>query len=156
MDKKLEKIKKFRFFILDQISNLTAKQLNAIPEGFSNNILWNLGHLVATVQAICYKRAGLPITIDDRYFTPFLPTTKPDDVISTEEIEVIKNLLISTIDTLQTDLDNKVFGNYTKSERIEQVYGVNISTIEDALEFLLYHEGVHSGYIARLKQFVSA
>ena len=115
---------------------------------------WNLGHLVSATQAICYKRAGLPVTIDDKYFSPFLPTTKPGNFINSEEIDNIKKLLISTIDTLNTDLESNLFGNYTKSERIEQVYGIDVSNIDDAIEFLLYHEGFHSGYIVGLIRLV--
>jgi len=154
MNKQLEKIKNFRLFVLKQISSLTNEQLNTIPGGYNNNIIWNLGHLVSATQAICYKRARLPVTIDDKYFTPFLPTTKPGNFVNSEEINIIKELLICTINTLNTDLENKLFSNYTKSERIEEVYGINVSNIDDAVEFLLYHEGFHSGYIAGLIRLV--
>jgi len=154
MNKQLEKIKNFRLFVLKQISSLTNEQLNTIPGGYNNNIIWNLGHLVSATQAICYKRARLPVTIDDKYFSPFLPTTKPGNFINSEEINIIKELLISTINTLNTDLENNLFSNYTKSERIEQVYGIDVSNIDDAIEFLLYHEGFHSGYIVGLIRLV--
>jgi len=154
MNIKLEKIKSFRLFVLKQISNLTSEQLNTIPAGYNNNIIWNLGHLVSATQAICYKRAGLAVTIDDQYFTPFLPATKPGSFIDNKEIIIIKELLISTINTLNTDLENNLFSNYTKSERIEQVYGIDVSNIDDAIEILLYHKGFHSGYIVGLIRLV--
>ena len=154
MNKKIENIKKYRLFILKQISSLTSAQLNSVPKGYNNNIIWNLGHLVSALQAICYKRAGLAITIDDKYVTPFLPNTQPDNFINSEQIEVIKELLISTIDTLQTDFENKIFGNYTKSENIERVYGIELNNIDEAIDFLLYHEGFHSGYILGLIHLV--
>ncbi|MEO8147957.1 MAG: DinB family protein [Bacteroidia bacterium] len=154
MNKNLESIKKYREFILKQISSLTPEQLNEIPTGFNNNIIWNLGHIVSATQAICYKRAALAVTVDDKYFTPFLTNTKPDKFISSEEIEVIKELLITTIDALQNDFENKIFGNYTKSENVERVYGIALNNIDDAIDFLLYHDGVHSGYIFGLKHLV--
>ncbi|MEO8412639.1 MAG: DinB family protein [Ginsengibacter sp.] len=154
MKKQSQKIKKFRLFLLNQISSLTTEQLNVIPRGFNNNIIWNLGHLVSSAQIICYRRAGLPISIDEKFLTPFLPNTKPGKFISNEEIEILKELLISTIDCLQSDYENKIFDNYTKSENIERYYGVELLTIDDALDFLLYHEGFHSGRIIALKQLV--
>ena len=111
MNNKIDKLKRFRLFLLNQISSLTAEQLNKIPQGYNNNIIWNLGHIASSAQVICYKRAGLPVTIDEKYFTPFLTNTRPGDFINAEEIETIKQLLISTIDTLQTDFDNKMFAN---------------------------------------------
>ena len=37
----------------------TPEQLALIPEGFHNNILWNIAHCVVTQQLLCYKLAGV-------------------------------------------------------------------------------------------------
>jgi len=154
MNREIEKLRKFRLFILKQIVGLTSEQLNSIPPGYNNNIIWNLGHVVATTQALCYKRAGLPLTISDHYVNPFLPTTKPTGVISEEEIAVIKESLMTTLDTLKIDLTLNRFNNYTPSERIKEVYGIDILTIDDAIDFLVYHDGFHSGYIISLLRLI--
>ncbi len=39
MNKKIEKIKNFRLFLLKQIGGLTTQQLNDIPAGYNNNYL---------------------------------------------------------------------------------------------------------------------
>src|SRR5690606_33434819 len=39
---------------LEIAGGLTPEQLLAVPKGFHNNILWNLGHLVASQQVLCY------------------------------------------------------------------------------------------------------
>jgi hypothetical protein len=140
--------------MLQGISELTSEQLNTIPEGFNNNIIWNLGHMLAASQALCYRRSGLPVTIPDQYVTPFLTGTKPDDFINDKEIEIIKGLLISTPDRMQQDLAANQFVQYTKSERIEEVFDIALNTVEDAIAFMLYHEGMHSGYIERIKRLV--
>ena len=154
MNNNLEKIKAFRLFVLKQIHDLTTEQLNTIPPGYTNNIIWNLAHLVSATQMLCYRRAGLAAVIDDQYITPFLPGTKADRFIPEEEIDAIKELLISTIDVLQTDLQHKDFSKYSKSERIKEYYGLDVTSIEEVIEFLLYHEGFHSGYIVALKRLV--
>ncbi len=154
MNLQIEKIRKFRLFVLKQIGGLTSEQLNSIPQGYNNNIIWNLGHVVATTQALCYKRAGLPLTISDQYVNPFLPTTKPSGVISDDEIAVIKELLMTTLDTLEIDLTRNVFDKYTPSERIKEVYSIDILTVDDAIDFLVYHDGFHSGYIMSLLRLI--
>jgi hypothetical protein len=154
MNSKIEKIKQIRQFLLNQIADLTPEELNKIPAGYNNNIIWNVAHLICAQQSICYLRAGLPITVNDNYVTPFLTNTKPDRIIDSQEIEVIKELFISSLDELQTRLDEDRFGNYTASPNILKVYGVRLNTIHDALEFLLYHEGFHSGYIISLKHLI--
>ncbi|MDF2457359.1 MAG: DinB family protein [Cytophagaceae bacterium] len=154
MNQQVDKLRKFRLFVLKQISGLTSEQLNFIPPGYNNNIIWNMVHLVATTQALCYKRAGLPATISEKYIGPFLPGTKPDHFISEEEIAEVKELLVTTLDTLEIDLARNIFGKYTPSERIKEVYGIDIFTIEDAIAFLLYHDGFHSGYIISLIRLI--
>jgi hypothetical protein len=154
MSKQIQIIKGLRSFLLNQVNNLTSEQLNTIPAGFNNNIIWNMGHLLCSAQIICYKRAGVPLSLDDKFVTPFLPNSKPEKIFSNEEIKTIKELFISTIDILQSDYKNRLFNNYTKSENIERYYGIELLTIEDALDFLLYHEGFHSGRITALKKLV--
>jgi DinB superfamily len=154
MNSKIEKIRKFREFLLAQIADLTPDQLNKIPEGYNNNIIWNLTHLICAQQSICYLRAGQPITVKDIYFTPFLTNTKPDRFIDSQEIDEIKKLFVSSIDEFQIDIDKRLFDNYTASPNILKIYGVELNTIDDALDFILYHEGFHSGYIVSLKHLV--
>ena len=35
---------------LKLIENYSLEQLNKIPEGFSNNLAWNLGHIIVAQQ----------------------------------------------------------------------------------------------------------
>jgi len=151
MTKAIEIIKLPRIALLKAVEELTIEQLNEIPEGFNNNIIWNLAHLVATQQNICYKRAGLDIVIDDQFFTPYLPGTKPERFITAEEVETIKGLFFSTFDQLEADLQNGKFDNYTAWTTR---YGNTINTGEEATAFLPFHEGIHTGYIWALKRVI--
>lgn len=151
MTKAIEIIKLPRISLLKAVEELTIQQLNKIPEGFNNNIIWNLAHLVATQQNICYKRAGLDIVIDDKFFTPYLPGTKPERFIDAEEFEIIKGLFFSTLDQLEADLQNGKFDNYTSWTTR---YGNSINSGEEAVAFLPFHEGIHTGYIWALKRVI--
>ncbi len=154
MEKKIKKIKQFRLFLLNQVEALTAGQFNTIPEGYNNNIIWNIGHLISAQQNMCYVKAGLPVVVSNSFFSTYLSGTKPGAFVDDAAIAVIKELLISTIDQLQTDYDKKIFANYTPSAAILKVYGFEVNNIDDALEYLLYHDGLHSGYITALKRLV--
>ncbi len=156
MDQRIDKIKKFRQFLLDQIVESTDEQLNKIPDGFNNNIIWNLTHLICAQQGICYLRGGQQVIVPDKFIAPFFTNTKPERIIDKDEIQEIKSLFIGTIDQLQLDYDKSIFGNYTASPNIFKVYKIEIKGIDDALEFLLYHEGYHAGSILALKKIVSS
>jgi hypothetical protein len=145
MNNKIDKIKKIRGLLLEQIADLTNEQLNTIPNGFNNNIIWNLTHSICAQQGICYLRGGQHAIVPDKFIAPFFTNTKPDLNIGTDEIQETKGIYISTIDQLQIDYDKAMFGNYTSLPNIFKVYGLETTGIEDTLEFVLYHEGYHSG-----------
>lgn len=151
MTKAIEIIKLPRLKLLGMVQDLSVEQLNKIPAGFNNNIIWNLAHMVATQQNICYKRSGLDIIIDERFFTPFLPGTKPDGFITAGDVAIIKDLFFSTLDELENDLQNGKFANYTPWTTR---YGNTINSGEEAVAFLPFHEGIHTGYIWALKRVI--
>ena len=152
MNPKIENLKNYRRYVLKQLDGLTTEQLNAIPAGYHNNVIWNLAHLVSVAQNLCYVRAGLPIAVDDRYFSPYLPGTRPAGWVDESEIQTIKALCITSLDGFQADYAKGAFRNYAPSAGIRQVYGVEVSNIDEAIDYLVYHEGFHGGYMLALKR----
>ena len=151
MNDKIEVIRKTRNFLLASIQDLTTDQLNVIPAGFNNNIVWHLGHLVASQQGVCYVRAGMKTRVPDEFFNSYKPGSKPEGKIGEEEIKHIKELLFSSLDVLQQDYEKGVWMDYPAwSTR----YGLELKSIDEALDFLHFHEGLHSGYILSIKKIV--
>jgi len=151
MTKAIEIIKLPRLSLLRAVEDLNIEQLNKIPPGFNNNIAWNLMHIVATQQNLCYKRAGLDPVIEDRFISPFLPGTKPEKFIEADDIEIVKGLFLSTLDQLEANLQSIKFDNY---QPWTTRYGNSINNIDEAVAFLPYHEGIHTGYIWALKRAI--
>jgi DinB superfamily len=151
MNPGIAQLKSVRMYMIDITANLTDDQLNTIPAGFSNNIIWNLAHLLASQQRICYMRSGNPFYVDETLVAKYKIETKPEHSIGKEEIETIKKLFIDAIDQFDTDYNNKIFNNYTAWTN---PYGITISNIEDVISFLPFHEGLHTGSILALKKFV--
>lgn len=150
----IDKIIQFRHYLLGRISDLTPQQLNYIPAGHRNNIIWNLAHMTAVLQVLCYVRSGLAMTIDQTYYTPFLAGTSPEKEMTPDEIATIKSLFITTANQLADDYERGIFVDYSKVEKIEQVYHIQVTNIDDAIEYLLHHEGFHYGCISSLKLHV--
>ena len=152
MSTAIEIIKKPRIHIISLIEELSIEQLNEVPPGFNNNIIWNVGHLIAAQQGVCYKRADMDIRIDENVFLSYKSGTKPEGFIDSNEVEKISELLLTTIDQLESDYNNNSFTNY-----IPWItrYGVQLNNIDDAISFLPFHEGLHIGYIMALKRVVT-
>lgn len=131
--------------ILGLIEGISPEELNEIPSGFNNNLAWHLGHVLVTQQLLTYGRCGLPFLIQDHWVPQFRKGTKPTGIVSVEEIELIKKGFPLMVDELIEDYYGKRFGKafqpYTTS------YGLNLTTIEEAIRFNTLHEAMHLGYI---------
>jgi hypothetical protein len=152
MNREIENIKKTRVYLLEVIKDLSIDQLNIIPAGFNNNIIWNLGHMIAAQQGVCYLRSGAQIVVEDKYYADYKPGTKPTQYIDAVEVEKTKNLMLSSIDKLAVDYGTEVFKNYGS---FTTRYGAELTGIDDAIAFLPYHDGLHTGTIVALSKLVT-
>lgn len=132
MKTEIDNLKKVRIFLLDLVKDLSIDQVNKIPPGFNNNVAWNIAHIVAAQQGVCYIRAGIDPIVDDRYVTPFRSGTKPAEPIDESELSTIKNIMISSLDRLQVDYEKNIFSVYTSRTTR---YGVKLTDINEQLVF---------------------
>ncbi len=151
MNKAIETINNPRKQLLKIVEDLSLEQLNKIPAGFNNNIIWNMGHLIAAQQGICYKRCGLELRIEEAFFMKYKPDTKPEGFVNQDEVDEIKTLLFSTLQQFDIDVNDQIFTAYPN---FTTRYGVELSSIADAIHFLPMHEGLHIGAIIALKKLV--
>lgn len=140
-----------RKMVLDTLNDYTIEQVNKIPQGFNNNIVWNLGHMIASQQGICYKRAGLETIVSENFFNTYKSGSKPERFISQEEYNEVKELLFTTLDRLEEDYKSGIFNNYAS---VMTRYNVEVNNIDEALGFLPFHDGLHIGYVMSLKKLV--
>ena len=152
MTKQIEIIKKTRVSLLELVKDLSAEQLNKIPDGFNNNIIWNLAHMIAAQQGVCYLRAGLAPVTGEGFVSIFRSGTKPEGFVIDAGINEIKELMFTTLEQLEDDYANNLFANYTAWTTR---YDVELANIDDAINFLPFHEGLHFGYIMAMKRVVS-
>jgi hypothetical protein len=152
MEKQFEILRKTRQFLISLIDGLSLEQLNKIPQGFNNNIIWNAGHIIAAQQGICYRRAGLPLVIDDALFEKYKPESKPQAPVNEAGVAQIKELVLTTIDDLQRDYESHKFSAYPAWTTR---YGVEINSIDDAVSFLSFHDGLHIGYAMAQRRCVN-
>ena len=151
MIKQIESIRKIRRFLLEFIKDLDIDQLNKIPRGFNNNMIWNIAHLIAGQQGVCYIRAGLKTWVEEDFFNAYKPGTKPLSRMDEEQVEKIKELFFSTLDILEQDYQKALWNSYPAWTTR---YGLEVKSIDDAMDFLLVHEGLHLGYVMALKKVV--
>lgn len=149
MDWALEQGLKIRLIFKLIIEEFSLEDLNKIPKGFSNNIIWNIAHTVITQQLLVYNLSGLPMMLSNEMVQMFRKGTKPERDLTQSEVDEIKELLISTIEKTIVDYRNKVFKTY-------QEYTVStkstLTNVDEAISYNHFHEGMHLGYILALKK----
>jgi hypothetical protein len=133
------------------LENYTLEQLNNIPEGFSNNLIWNIGHIIVTQQLLVYKLSGLPMMVSDEMVEKYKKGTKPEQEVTQAEVEELKLLLFITVEKTNEDLDNNLFKEY---QEYPTSTGFILKSIEGALAFNNFHEGLHLGIMMNLRKLV--
>jgi len=151
MNAQFDILKKSRQLTLKAIKGLTLDQLHTIPEGFNNNIAWNVAHLVVTQQLLQYKLSGLDCLVPDELIEGHRKGTAPTKTFTEEEFEEITELFVGLPDTLEEDYNEGIFETYTT---YPTSVGVELDSIEMAVAFNNYHEGIHLGVILALKKLV--
>jgi len=129
----------------------SLEQLNKVPQGFSNNLIWNIGHIVVSQQMLVYGGSGLAMHVSGELINKYMRGTRPEGDITQQEAEEIKGLLFWTIEKTAEDYNAGLFTAYT--ERKTQM-GFVLKTVEDAIAFNNYHEGLHLGIIMSIRKFV--
>ncbi len=140
-----------RQLILPVFDQFSSEQLNKIPTGFSNNLIWNIAHIVVTEQILVYKLSGLTPNVPEYLIEKYKKGTKPEGIASDKEINEIKLLLTQTLIQTQNDFENGKFVNFTEYPTSS---GYVLKDVNDALAYNLFHEGIHLGVIMALKKLI--
>ena len=133
------------------LNNFSLQQLNTVPEGFNNNIIWNVAHALATQQSIMYTLSGLKPVVPQSWIDGYRKGTKPEGDVTQEFVDAIDDALMSTMEQLKKDIEAGVFENYqpyTTSTKME------LNSFATAFPFVLFHDGVHIGSVLALAKLV--
>jgi hypothetical protein len=85
-------------------------------------------------------------------FIPLLSKgTKPLEPFSANQIKYIKENLIRTVDQTKKDYYSGLFKSY---QSYPTSTGIILNSVEDALQFNAFHEGIHLGVILSLIKLV--
>jgi glutamyl/glutaminyl-tRNA synthetase len=147
----LEITKTSRNMVSKLIQGFTLEQLNKVPAGFNNNLIWNVAHIVVTQQLLVYKLAGLPVMVSEEMIEKYKKGTKTEHVASQEEVDEILLLLHKTIAQTEIDIENNLFQNFNEYPTST---GFVLKTNQDSMSFNNFHEGLHIGVIMAIRKLV--
>lgn len=141
-------MKTAREWILDTFDKVSVEDMTKIPEGFKNNIHWQLGHVAGMMELPTAALTDSKTDDSKRYQKYFGYGTSPDDFDDeTPSLDEIKALLEGQVprledieeERLEEDLPREFMG---MTKRYEQ------------LSFMILHESLHAGKIQEMAKLI--
>ena len=134
------------------LKTLSLDELNKIPSGYNNNIIWNIGHTIATQQSLVYGLSGLPTLVSTDFIMKYKKGTSPEQDVTSEEVDAMKAIIFSTVEKTLEDYEKGKFKTY-KEYNLSSIQ-LTLRSIKEAVNFNNFHEGLHLGYIMALLKLI--
>ena len=139
----------YRHELLVAVERVNEDEADIIPEGFRNNIRWNLGHIYLDQYLWIQHLTKEPIILPNHFNEWFGYGTSPEDWgEDVPKLDYLKRLL-----AVQPFMIRDLYG-----ERLEEEFAVTESgmfSVEQVLIRTIFHEGIHLGNIIALKKLVT-
>lgn len=142
-------MKLVRLKTVKMMENIDEETADQIPQGFRNNIRWNVGHILVTYQLLIEHFAGKTVdSFPENYKGFFSPGTKPDDWgKDVPSLSDLKGQLQNQTDKLTSILSGTLDEPAAKPF---EVGSEKLSTVGEIVNFSIYHEGLHQGFVNAL------
>ena len=135
--------------VIKLLEEHSLEQVNAIPPGFNNNLIWNAGHLLLAQQYLMYYSSKLPLSVPVEEFGPkYNSGTKPDGQAAQSDLDQVIELLQTTSAKAVEDYHKGIFKTY--NPYTSEYFGVSMKNIDEAIHFNTYHEAFHFGYMSAI------
>ena len=149
LDSTFDTLRTTRRSLADLVDAMSPEMRTTIPDGFNNHVLWNVGHLAVTEQLLTYGLADQPLGVSVEMLAAFRKGTSPREWSRAWTWDEVRGPFLTLPD--QTEADARA-GRFASFREYRTTPGVVLRSVEDALRFNLYHEGIHLGAILALRR----
>ncbi|HWK22961.1 MAG TPA: DinB family protein [Ureibacillus sp.] len=133
--------------ISSTLEGLSSELLDIVPEGFNNNIHWQVGHILVTGELFMFNgQNNLPVEYAQYFKSGSKPADWNKDVPSVETIlerldEQLNRINLLPEEAFTLELQQPFIGNKTTGE---------------LAAFGAFHEALHLGQIQTLKRLIES
>ena len=136
---------------LASLDATTEEVADITPEGFLNNIRWNLGHIYVSQESLLARFSGTDAQLPDKYHQLFNGGTSPAEWPETiPSLQELRQRLELQTERLIDTYEGRLFEE--GEEPFNLGGGVVFRTLDEVLNFTVWHEGLHQGTISALKR----
>jgi hypothetical protein len=139
-----------RWHMMREIEGLDTNRMLVIPPGRDDNIIWNVGHLLCSLSRLTYVFSGFPLPIPEEYLGIYGKGSSAAAWDGTPDVEKTLELFNGMPDRIEADYKAGRFQEYKTL-----TLGPNtVESVEEAVAFHCFHEGLHIGMIITLKELL--
>ena len=151
MDKLFETALFSRNALIQILGSLSDDQMLRIPEPHRNSIFWNVAHLMVTQQLLIYRLSGLPLHIEESFVERYGKGSVATEKVLAEDIDFVRENMVPLCQQIQSDYKKGIFDTY---KPYMTSTGIELTSVEEALQFSAFHDGIHLGVVLSLKKLV--
>lgn len=148
----MESMKLFKYSrtsTLILLPKLDEKLWDIQPENWPNTIRWHAGHVYAEAERFMHDADNSYEVTRPRWMDLFLDGTRPSEwegeVPSKEEI-------IEALREQEERIETFFDGKYANAaDDVRDLHGTLLDTVDAALQFITWHEGMHLGAVKGLR-----
>ncbi|WP_339301768.1 DinB family protein [Paenibacillus sp. FSL K6-2441] len=141
-----EQLHTYRRELMKVVEDVSEDEADIVPDGFNNNIRWNLGHVVLDqylwIRVLTKEDMPVPMSFNQWFGYGTNPSHFTDETPSLSEL----------ISLLQ---EQPRFIEQQYRDRLEEEYpptDMGMHTLEQVLVRTIFHEGLHMGAIQAIKR----
>lgn len=151
----MEAIKQFIFArnaALGKIKSAPQEKWDEMPGSSSNNIRWNAGYIFVSAEGLMHMADNAYEMVNPKWGALFATGTRPadweGDIPSAEEITGALQEQMGRIERHFSAILNQETSQSVKIGPLE------MTTVNAVLQFVTFHEGIHTGVINTLTKMV--
>jgi len=143
-----KQLETYRSYVLGVLDDVSEEKAEIIPEGFNNNIRWNLGHLYLDqylwIQAVTKEETAVPEEFNKWFGFGTSPKNFTNETPSFDELKI---LLEKQPNEIKREYGNRLEEEFSPTE-------MGMHTIEQVLIRTIFHEGMHLQTILDIKKLI--
>lgn len=135
------------------LEKITENKWEQQPEGFSNTILWNAGHIFVVTENLLSKADGSYVIQHSKWSAFFAPGTRPADW---SEPPTGPSIVLESLRDQKTRIREEFFGKTNQPASEPFSIGSHLmDTTSSLIQFATWHEGTHLGIIQSLDKVIT-
>ena len=119
------------------------------PTGFSNTIRWNAGHVYMTAEDYLHKADKNYEITHPEWYRYFIDGSKLSDW--DDQVPSVSEILDALKEQGERILNYFNGKQQNEATEVEEIRYLKLDTVEAALQFVTWHEGIHLGIIKSMQ-----